>query len=113
MAALPFPMFRVLLSPLPLLRLSFRWMPLLLRPWLFLPLVEAPTLPPLQQPFLEDVAGERGGAATSQVWRMALLSMRLTNSNPKYLAPSTSASSSGLEADSITCGAATHFLWAC
>ena len=50
----------------------------------------------------EAEAEEEGGAVTSQVCRMALLSIRLMNSNPKYLAPSTSASSSGLEADKST-----------
>lgn len=44
----------------------------------------------------------RGGDVTSHVLTMALLSTRSANSKPKYLAPSTRASSSGLEADRIT-----------
>ena len=48
-------------------------------------------------------AAEGGGEVTSHVLMMALLSIRLMNSKPKYLAPRTRASSSGLEADSITC----------
>lgn len=43
-----------------------------------------------------------GGAVTSHVLSTAFPSIRLTNSKPKYFAPRTRASSSGLDADNIT-----------